>query len=86
MEVHFRIGQSPRVLSKIVASADKCDAIIYETYTYRATRGAKIFIFPLLYLDNFLYSVPHAAIASMTGRIFSPRSLKLYSTLGGTSG
>ena len=35
---------------------------------------------------RFLYSVPHASIASMIGRMDSPSSLNEYSTFGGTSG
>ena len=38
------------------------------------------------YSFDFLYSVPQISIASIMGRMDSPRSERAYSTLGGTSG
>ena len=38
------------------------------------------------YSFDFLYSVPQISIASMIGRMDSPKSDRAYSTLGGTSG
>lgn len=38
------------------------------------------------YSNPFLYTAPQSSIDLMTGRIDSPKSLRAYSTRGGTSG
>lgn len=40
----------------------------------------------LFYSFDFLYAVPQISIASMMGRMDSPKSERAYSTRGGTSG
>ena len=40
----------------------------------------------VFYSFDFLYSVPQISIASIMGRMDSPKSERAYSTLGGTSG